>query len=128
MNDRICKSDIWSWSVFSDNAVDPYWIQCTLIGNHTEHENSETGVKWRCEQLPSVEETKQLVKEEADLVYLSRQLVNAVHAVKADIEKHHPGVDPYIVKDMHGAYILLPAVTALVNSALAEKYTKSVDE
>lgn len=41
-----CDSEIWSWSRFSPDAVDPYWIRCGLIGPHTEHEDSNTGAHW----------------------------------------------------------------------------------
>lgn len=44
-----CDAEKHSWDFFSPNAVDSYWMRCHLVGPHDEHENSETGAKWRDE-------------------------------------------------------------------------------
>lgn len=42
-----CDAEIYSWDYFSVDAVDPYWIRCGRVGPHEEHEDSNTGAKWR---------------------------------------------------------------------------------
>jgi len=42
-----CPAEVWSWDHFSPNAVDGYWIRCTLAYPHTEHEDGHTGLRWR---------------------------------------------------------------------------------
>jgi hypothetical protein len=41
-----CTEETWSWWHFSDQQMDPYWIRCTLVGPHEEHEDENTGLKW----------------------------------------------------------------------------------
>lgn len=41
-----CEAEIHSWSYFSSEAVDSYWMRCDRLGPHDEHENSETGAHW----------------------------------------------------------------------------------
>lgn len=45
-----CTAEIHSWSkqAFHQNQdIDLYWIRCTLLGKHDEHEDSNTGLTWR---------------------------------------------------------------------------------
>lgn len=42
-----CTEEIWSWTYFTAEQVDPYWIRCTAVGPHDEHEDSNTGAKWK---------------------------------------------------------------------------------
>ena len=42
-----CQSEKWSWDLFRPEQVDGYWMRCHLLGEHDEHENSETGAKWK---------------------------------------------------------------------------------
>lgn len=45
-----CTAEIHSWSkqAFHRNRdIDSYWIRCTLLGKHDEHEDSNTGLTWR---------------------------------------------------------------------------------
>lgn len=46
-DDEPCSAELWSWDYFNDQQVDPYWMRCHLVGEHDEHENSETGATWR---------------------------------------------------------------------------------
>lgn len=41
-----CTAEIWSWDIFRHQQVDPYWMRCDRLGEHDEHENSETGATW----------------------------------------------------------------------------------
>lgn len=43
---RECKSLIYSTWKLDPNHYDGYWMECGKIGPHTEHEHSDTGVKW----------------------------------------------------------------------------------
>lgn len=47
-DDDPCDEEIHSWGekAFRPEQVDPYWIRCTLLGKHVEHEDSHTGLKW----------------------------------------------------------------------------------
>jgi len=42
-----CSAEVWSWDHFTDSQVDPYWIRCTQLGPHDEHEDSNTGLRWK---------------------------------------------------------------------------------
>jgi hypothetical protein len=42
-----CAAETWSWDHFTPNQVDPYWIRCTLWGDHDEHEDENTGLTWK---------------------------------------------------------------------------------
>lgn len=42
-----CTSEKHSWDYFKPEQVDSYWMRCHRLGPHDEHENSETGAKWR---------------------------------------------------------------------------------
>lgn len=46
-DDDPCKAETHSWSHYRPEQIDSYWIRCTLIGKHDEHEDSHTGLKWR---------------------------------------------------------------------------------
>jgi|SRR5690242_3756995 len=48
-NDEPCPAETWSWNHFTPNQVDPYWIRCTLRGDHAEHEDENTGLAWKPE-------------------------------------------------------------------------------
>lgn len=41
-----CNAEVWSWSHFTSEQVDPYWIRCTLAVEHTEHKDEHTGLTW----------------------------------------------------------------------------------
>lgn len=41
-----CNAEVWSMDHYRDGQVDPYWIRCTQLGPHTEHEDSNTGLTW----------------------------------------------------------------------------------
>lgn len=45
-SDQPCDEEVYSWQVFSSEAVDPYWIRCDLRGPHSGHQNGETGAHW----------------------------------------------------------------------------------
>lgn len=45
-----CTAEKWSWDLFRAEQVDPYWMRCHLLGPHDEHENSETGAKWKADE------------------------------------------------------------------------------
>jgi hypothetical protein len=45
-----CDAEVWSWAIFSTEAVDPYWIRCTRLGPHDRHEDSNTGATWTDEE------------------------------------------------------------------------------
>ena len=49
-----CREELHSWAYFNQNQVDSYWMRCHLLGPHEEHENSETGARWKTpvESLP----------------------------------------------------------------------------
>lgn len=48
--DAPCQEETWSWKHFSTEAVDGYWIRCTLSGPHDEHaDTGNTGLTWRSE-------------------------------------------------------------------------------
>jgi hypothetical protein len=42
-----CTAEMWSWNYFQPAQIDAYYMRCHLSGDHDEHENSETGAKWR---------------------------------------------------------------------------------
>jgi hypothetical protein len=42
-----CEEEVWSWSYFTPDQVDGYWIRCTLAIPHDEHEDENTGLRWR---------------------------------------------------------------------------------
>lgn len=42
-----CDEEIHSWRLFNSEQVDSYYMRCHLLGPHEEHENSETGAKWK---------------------------------------------------------------------------------
>lgn len=42
-----CDEEVWSWNYFPEEAVDPYWIRCTLVLPHDEHEDEHTGLTWQ---------------------------------------------------------------------------------
>lgn len=48
-----CPAETWSWWHFTDQQVDAYWIRCTLLGRHEEHEDENTGLCWRTGERPS---------------------------------------------------------------------------
>lgn len=41
-----CREEVWSWDHFRDSQVDGYWIRCSLLGPHLQHEDSHTGLTW----------------------------------------------------------------------------------
>lgn len=41
-----CDAETWSMDHYRDGQVDRYWIRCTQLGPHTEHEDSNTGLTW----------------------------------------------------------------------------------
>ncbi len=41
-----CRSELWSWDHFRSEQVDPYWMRCHRVGEHDEHEHSETRATW----------------------------------------------------------------------------------
>lgn len=41
-----CEAEIHSWTYFTPEQADSYWIRCGLLGPHTEHEDSNTGAHW----------------------------------------------------------------------------------
>lgn len=42
-----CDAETWSWDHYTHRAVDPYWIRCTQLGPHDEHEDANTGLTWK---------------------------------------------------------------------------------
>lgn len=48
--DEPCKAEICSWDIFRHQQVDRYWMRCHRVGEHVEHENSETGATWPVKQ------------------------------------------------------------------------------
>ena len=44
--DDPCTEQMWSWDYFRHEQVDAYWMRCSRVGAHDEHENSETGARW----------------------------------------------------------------------------------
>lgn len=46
-NDDPCDAEVYSWDYYRPEQIDSYWIRCTLLGKHDEHEDSHTGLKWR---------------------------------------------------------------------------------
>ena len=42
-----CREELPSWSYFTSQQVDSYWMRCHELGPHEEHKNSETGAHWR---------------------------------------------------------------------------------
>lgn len=44
---RPCYEEVWSWDHFDPNSdMDAYWIRCTQLGPHDEHEDANTGLTW----------------------------------------------------------------------------------
>lgn len=41
-----CTAEIHSWDYFRPTQLDSYWIRCTRLGEHEEHEDSNTGAHW----------------------------------------------------------------------------------
>lgn len=41
-----CEEEKHSWDHFRPGQVDSYWMRCHRVGQHDEHENSETGATW----------------------------------------------------------------------------------
>lgn len=46
-DDEPCKAETHSWSHYRPEQIDSYWIRCTRLGEHDEHEDSHTGLRWR---------------------------------------------------------------------------------
>lgn len=46
-DDEECNAETHSWDHFVPGTVDSYWIRCILVGEHEEHEDSHTGLKWK---------------------------------------------------------------------------------
>lgn len=46
-SDDPCDAEVYSWDHYRPEQIDSYWIRCTLLGKHDEHEDSHTGLKWR---------------------------------------------------------------------------------
>lgn len=46
-DDDPCKAETHSWSHYRPEQIDSYWIRCTRLGKHDEHEDSNTGLNWR---------------------------------------------------------------------------------
>jgi hypothetical protein len=42
-----CREELYSWDYFRPEQTDPYWMRCGLVGPHEEHDNSDTGAKWK---------------------------------------------------------------------------------
>lgn len=53
-----CEAETWSWWHFRDGQVDGYWIRCTAPLPHDEHEDSDTGLRWRDPVADDSEETR----------------------------------------------------------------------
>lgn len=45
-DDTECSAETRSWDHFSPEQMDSYWIRCTLLGQHEEHEDEHTGLRW----------------------------------------------------------------------------------
>lgn len=56
-DDEPCKAETHSWSHYQPEQIDSYWIRCTRLGEHDEHEDSHTGLRWRA-ALPVGGETE----------------------------------------------------------------------
>jgi len=41
-----CDAEIHSWERFTPDQVDSYWIRCSRVGPHDDHEDSDTGLTW----------------------------------------------------------------------------------
>jgi hypothetical protein len=41
-----CQAETRSWDHFTPEQMDSYWIRCTLAGQHDEHEDEHTGLRW----------------------------------------------------------------------------------
>lgn len=41
-----CREETYSWRHFTPQQMDGYWIRCTLLGLHSEHEDEHTGLTW----------------------------------------------------------------------------------
>lgn len=41
-----CEVETHSWSHFTHDQADSYWIRCTLSGPHDEHKDEHTGLTW----------------------------------------------------------------------------------
>lgn len=48
-----CHEEIHSLDYFRAQQVDSYWIVCTKVGPHDEHEDSNTGAHWPREVAPT---------------------------------------------------------------------------
>jgi hypothetical protein len=42
-----CFADTHSWWHFTPQQMDPYWIRCTEMGQHEEHHDENTGLRWK---------------------------------------------------------------------------------
>lgn len=41
-----CRAEIHSWEVFRPEQMDPYYLTCDEVGDHSRHEDHETGGTW----------------------------------------------------------------------------------
>jgi len=57
--DHECAEETHSWWHFTPEQLDPYWIRCTLLGQHDVHEDENTGLTWPAE--PRNQDQKQPV-------------------------------------------------------------------
>ena len=58
LTEKPCDVETWSWEHFNQEQMDGYWIRCTQVGPHDEHEDANTGLTWRDRTNPEKKEVR----------------------------------------------------------------------